>query len=247
MTLSRDQVGPVAAAGVLSGVVLPLATSTTVSPGASPFGVAYASCVPTGDQLSVSTTSALTTSRGVPPSAAINQVQRLNHRDPSVPRTADGRPNFLRPPHDSDPRPEASVSILAFKIDSDPQGHRRHAERTAIPPRQFHTDGRGLPKNPEPNWTGYSVGTWQNDTLVVETVGITTRAWLDGFGHPRSEDMRITERYRRRDFGHMDLEFSFEDPKYYTRPFGYKTTLTLLPDTEVLEYICTENQKLRVR
>ena len=111
------------------------------------------------------------------------------------------------------------------------------------PPRQIHTDGRGLPQNPEPNWTGYSVGTWQNDTLVVETVGITTRAWLDGFGHPRSEDMRITERYRRRDVGHMDVEISFEDPRYYTRPFGYKTTLTLLPDTDVLEYVCTENQK----
>jgi hypothetical protein len=94
---------------------------------------------------------------------------------------------------------------------------------------------------------GYSVGTWQDDTLVVETIGITTRAWLDGFGHPRSDAMRITERYRRRDFGHMDLEISIDDPVYYTRPFGYKTTLTLLPDTDVLEYVCTENQKFRVR
>jgi hypothetical protein len=60
---------------------------------------------------------------------------------------------------------------------------------------------------------------------------------------PRSEAMRITERYRRRDFGHMDLELTFDDPKYYTRPFGFKTTLTLLPDTDVLEYVCTENQR----
>ena len=55
--------------------------------------------------------------------------------------------------------------------------------------------------------------------------------------------MRITERFRRRDFGHMDLEMAFDDPKYYTRPFGFKTTLTLIPDSDVLEYVCTENEK----
>ena len=88
---------------------------------------------------------------------------------------------------------------------------------------------------------------WQGETLVVETVGITTRALLDVVGHPRSEGMRITERYHRRDFGHIDFEISLDDPKYYTRPFGFKTTLLLQPDTDVLEYVCTENQKLRAR
>src|SRR6185503_13504863 len=111
------------------------------------------------------------------------------------------------------------------------------------PPRQIYIDGRSLPKDPEPSWMGSSVGRWQGETLVVETTGFKESAWLDGFGHPRSEAMRITERYRRRDFGHMDLELTFDDPKYYTRPFGFKTTLTLLPDTDVLEYVCTENQK----
>ena len=72
------------------------------------------------------------------------------------------------------------------------------------------------------------------------------KEWLDIMGHPRSDQMKITERYRRRDFGHMDLEVTMEDPKYYTRPFGFKTTLTLIPDTDVLEYICTENEKDRV-
>ena len=81
------------------------------------------------------------------------------------------------------------------------------------------------------------------DTLVVDTTGFKESAWLDGFGHPRSENMHITERYRRRDFGHMDVEMSFDDPKYYTRPFGFKTTATLLPDTDVLEYVCTENKR----
>jgi hypothetical protein len=113
------------------------------------------------------------------------------------------------------------------------------------PPRQIFIDGRGLPKNPEPSWMGTSAGRWQGDTLVVETTGFQERAWLDAFGHPRSETMRVTERYRRRDFGHMDVEMAFDDPIYYTRPFGFKTTLTLLPDSDVLEYVCTENQKFR--
>jgi hypothetical protein len=111
------------------------------------------------------------------------------------------------------------------------------------PPRQIYVDGRSLPKDPEPSWMGTSAGRWQGDTLVVETAGFKDRAWLDAFGHPRSEAMRITERYRRRDFGHMDLEMTFDDPTYYTRRFGFKTTLTLLPDSDVLEYVCTENEK----
>jgi hypothetical protein len=112
------------------------------------------------------------------------------------------------------------------------------------PARQIYVDGRSLPQNPDPSWMGTSAGRWQDDTLVVETTGFQERAWLDAFGHPRSEAMRITERYRRRDFGHMDLEMTFDDAKYYTRPFGFKTTLTLIPG-DVLEYVCTENQKFR--
>ena len=111
------------------------------------------------------------------------------------------------------------------------------------PPRQIYIDGRNLPKDPEPSWMGSSVGRWQGDTLVVDTAGFKETPWLDGFGHPRSEAMRITERYRRRDFGHMDVEWTFDDSKYYTRPFGFKTTLTLIPDSDLLEYVCTENEK----
>ena len=136
----------------------------------------------------------------------------------------------------------ATVSLLAFKMIQAPR-QIVVVPGSGDPPRQIYTDGRTLPKEPEPTWTGYSVGSWQDDTLVVETVGITTKALLDGSGHPRSDAMRITERYRRRDFGHIDFEISFDDPKYYTRPFGFKTTLLLLPDTDVLEYVCTENEK----
>ena len=114
------------------------------------------------------------------------------------------------------------------------------------PPRQIHLDGRPLPKDPDPRWMGYSVGHWEADTLVVDTVGVNDRTWLDAAGHPRSPSMRITERYRRRDVGHMDLEIRFNDLKYYTRPFSIKTALTLLPDTDLFEYVCAENEKDRV-
>jgi hypothetical protein len=113
------------------------------------------------------------------------------------------------------------------------------------PTREIYIDGRTMPASPEPSWMGTSSGKWEGDTLVVETTSFKEEAWLDGFGHPRSEAMRITERFRRRDVGHMDLEMSFDDPKYYTRPFGFKTTMTLLPDDHLYEYVCTENQKFR--
>src|SRR5687767_14295694 len=113
------------------------------------------------------------------------------------------------------------------------------------PARQIYIDGRKLPEHPEPSWMGTSAGHWEDDTLVVETTGFQERAWLDAFGHPRSETMRITERYRRRDVGHMDLEMTFDDPKYYTRPFGLKTTMNLQPDSHMLEYVCMENQKFK--
>ena len=136
----------------------------------------------------------------------------------------------------------AATLVLSFKI---VQAAREIVviPGTGDPARQIHIDGRKLPKNPEPSWMGSSVGRWDGDTLVVETTGFNERAWLDGFGHPRSETMKITERYRRRDVKHMDLEMTFDDPKYYTRPFGFKTTLTLQPESDVLEYVCTENEK----
>jgi hypothetical protein len=92
---------------------------------------------------------------------------------------------------------------------------------------------------------GYSAGRWEGDVLVVQTTGFNEKTYLDGSGHPRSESMLITERFHRRDLGHMDLEMTFEDPKYYTRPFSLKTTLNLLPDTDVLEFVCAENEKDR--
>ncbi len=139
-----------------------------------------------------------------------------------------------------------ALLVMTFKIIQTPQEIVMLSE-IADPPRQVHTDGRPLPENPDPTWMGYSVGHWEGDTLVVDTIGLNDRPWLDAFGHPRSESMHITERYRRRDFGHMDLEITFNDPKYYTRPFAIKTGLVLIPDSDLLEYVCTENEKDHAR
>jgi len=109
--------------------------------------------------------------------------------------------------------------------------------------RQIFTDGRKHPADPQPSWLGYSIGKWQADTLVVETVGLTDLAPLDIFGHPHSEPMRVTERFHRRDFGHMDLQVTIDDPKFYTKPFTYKMNLVLLPDTDLIESFCVENEK----
>ena len=111
--------------------------------------------------------------------------------------------------------------------------------------RQIYTDGRPLPKDPAPSWQGYSVGRWEGDTLVVETVGFNGRSALDSLGHPRSEAMRITERMHRRDVGHLDVEMTFDDPRYYNKPFTVKLTHLLQPDTDILEYVCNENEKDR--
>ena len=250
------------------------------------------------------------------------EAQWVNHRDPGIPRTSDGKPNLSAPAPRVNGRPDVSglweaertplsefVKVLgpgfaqiqpdyydvtkhlvnvfwdmnpaewpikpeAAAIAEERQKSGRDFQtayclpgsipaaivtlsfkmiqaRTEIvmipgsgdPARQIYLDGRSLPKDPDPSWMGSSVGRWQGDTLVVETTGFNERAWLDGFGHPRSQAMKITERYHRRDFGHMDVEVTFDDPKYYTGPFSFKTKLNLVPDSDVLEYVCTENEK----
>lgn len=108
--------------------------------------------------------------------------------------------------------------------------------------RQIFTDGRGLPKDPNPTWMGYSVGRWDGDTLVVTTTGYNNLSALDLAGHPHSEALRLTERYRRRDIGHMDLQVTFEDPEAYTRSWTVPIQFDLMPDGELIEYVC-ENER----
>jgi hypothetical protein len=256
-------------------------------------------------------------------------AQWLNHTDPKIPRTRDGKPNLSAPaPRASNGKPDLSgmwatdstpraemerlygplgtfavpgddplefnkymINIMAdFKREDDPLRpefapllKRRSEDRAANenptarclpmgvpwvygipdpykmiqtpgltlmifegePIRQIYTDGRKHTKDPEPAWYGYSIGKWENDTFVVDSVGFKDRTWLDAFGHPHSEDLHIVERFHRRDFGHMELQVNLEDPKVYTKPVTVKYTQSLVPDTDLLEYICNENERDR--
>jgi hypothetical protein len=109
--------------------------------------------------------------------------------------------------------------------------------------RQIYTDGRKLPQEVNlPAFYGYSAAHWEGDVLVVETAGFNDKSILDAMGHPHSDALRTVERLRRRDFGHLDYEITFDDPKMYTRPFSVKIPHELLPDTDVFENYC-ENEK----
>jgi len=111
--------------------------------------------------------------------------------------------------------------------------------------RQLHTDGRQLPKEFDlPAFNGYSAGRWESDTLVVETAGFNDKTVLDAGGHPHSDALHVTERFRRRDFGHLDYQVTFDDPKMYTRPFTVSIPHDLLPDSDVFENFC-ENERDR--
>jgi hypothetical protein len=109
--------------------------------------------------------------------------------------------------------------------------------------RQIFTDGRALPKDPNPQWFGYSVGRWDGDTFVVESAGFNDNVWLDNFGHPATGALKVTERFRRKNFGQMDVEITIDDPRTYTKPWTVLLPLALAPDTELIEYMCNENNK----
>jgi hypothetical protein len=109
--------------------------------------------------------------------------------------------------------------------------------------RQIFTDGRELPKDPNPAWFGYSVGRWEGDVLVVQTAGFNDNVWLDNGGKPATDALRVTERFIRKDFGKMDIEITIDDPKAYTKPWTVTQPLAFQADTELLEYICNENNK----
>ncbi len=111
--------------------------------------------------------------------------------------------------------------------------------------RQIFLDGRQLEDSPNPSWMGYSVGHWDGDTLVVESFGFNDRTWLDTSGHPHSEALRETERYRRRDLGHIDIDVTLADPAVYARPWTVSVEAELAADTELLEFVCNEDSSRR--
>ena len=106
--------------------------------------------------------------------------------------------------------------------------------------RQIFLDGRALETAPNPSWMGYSVGHWDGDTLVVESFGFNDRTWLDHDGHPHTEALRMTERYRRRNFGNLELEVTLSDPAVYARPWTVAVRAELAADTEMIEWVCNE-------
>jgi hypothetical protein len=114
------------------------------------------------------------------------------------------------------------------------------------PPRQIYLDGRSHPKDYNPSYMGHSVGHWEKDTLVVETVGFNDRTWVTFSSFPQTEQMRVTERFRRIDLGHLEVELTFDDPGAFKKPFTLKRVSTLAPDNfEILEYVCAENNRDR--
>jgi hypothetical protein len=227
-------------------------------------------------------------------------AQYLKHRDPKIPRLADGSPNLNAPaPRLADGTPDLGglwnatdgrfltniASRAGFEAPFTPWGAALFAERQenqgrdrpagqclphTIPNammvpnypwklvqtpgltvilfenftqfRQIFADGRDHPVERSPAWFGYSTGTWDGDTFVVDTVGFNDKSWLDDGGHPRSDQMRTTERFRRVDFGHLEVEVTFTDPVAYTRPWTVTLPFQLLADTDIIENIC-ENEK----
>ena len=109
--------------------------------------------------------------------------------------------------------------------------------------RVIHMDGRVLEAEPAPSWMGYSVGRWDGDTLVVESNGYNDKTWLSADGRVHTEALRVTERYRRTDFGHLQLEVTYTDPTAYVKPWGFTANMTLTPDTEMLEAVCERSSE----
>jgi hypothetical protein len=108
--------------------------------------------------------------------------------------------------------------------------------------RQIFTDGRSLPPaDVQPTWQGYSIGRWDKEAFIVETAGFNGETWLDLGGHPATDALRVTERYTRGSVGQMDVEITIDDPKAYTRPWTVKQKFRLLPEDELIEHICEEN------
>jgi len=106
--------------------------------------------------------------------------------------------------------------------------------------RQVFLDGRGHPKDPNPNWMGHSIGHWEGDVLVVDTVGFNDQSWLDNIGHPHTEKLHVTERLHRVDLGHLEIQFTIEDPGAYSKPWVIKRVADLDTKDEIGEYVCID-------
>jgi hypothetical protein len=109
--------------------------------------------------------------------------------------------------------------------------------------RQIFTDGRALPVDPNPSFNGYSSAKWEGDTLVVQTIGFRDGLWLDTGGSPLTEAAKVTEKFQRLNYGTLEIELTVDDSKAYTKPWSIKVTQIIAPDTELLDFICLENER----
>lgn len=123
-------------------------------------------------------------------------------------------------------------SLLVMLFEDDVPSHR-----------QVFLDGRGHPKDPNPMWMGHSIGHWDGDTLVIDSVGFDDRSWLDNVGHPHTEKMHVIERFRRPDLGHLEIEFTIDDPGAYAKPWKIARAAELDAGDDIGEYVCSENEK----
>ena len=113
--------------------------------------------------------------------------------------------------------------------------------------RQIFTDGRSLPKDPDPSWLGYSIGKWDGDTLVVDSAGFNAESWLDSSGITHSEALHVTERFHRRDAKRLDIQVTIDDPKTFSHPFTVDEHARLAPSGELTESICLEERGIHVQ
>jgi hypothetical protein len=123
-------------------------------------------------------------------------------------------------------------SLLVMLFEDDVPSHR-----------QVFLDGRGHPKDPNPMWMGHSIGHWEGETLVIDSVGFDDRSWLDTAGHPHTEKMHVIERFRRPDLGHLEIEFTIDDPAAYAKPWKIARASELDAGDDIGEYVCSENEK----
>jgi hypothetical protein len=143
-------------------------------------------------------------------------------------------------------KPSGAVRILTFppfRKFLQPPGLFVILSERDVTYRQIFLDGRPLPEDPTPTPNGYSVGRWDGDALVVQTVGFRDGTWLDRNGSPMTDAAKMTERFRRVNYGRVDVELTIDDPKAYTRPWTVTLRQRIVLDTELLDYHCTDNEK----
>jgi hypothetical protein len=143
-------------------------------------------------------------------------------------------------------RPAGAIRLLTFppprKILQLPDELVILSERD-VTYRQIFTDGRPLPQDPDPSWNGFSTATWEGDTLVAHTIGLRDGAWLDRKGSPLTDAAKITERFRRVNYGRLEIELTVDDPKAYTHPWTITLNQVILLNTELLDYYCLDNER----